>query len=129
MVRELEQILRPKEFLNGSSARSQNDASTADPFPEKAPTANPVFYRTYSRRFDGRRESLEDVIQRTTKGLAKLGQMTRDEVALLERMQRQLKSLPSGRWMWVGGTEWIEKPDNFSGAYNCLLHQPFADRP
>ena len=27
--------------------------------------------------------------------------------------------MPSGRWLWVGGTEWIEKPENFSGAYNC----------
>jgi ribonucleotide reductase class II len=34
-------------------------------------------------------------------------------------MQHQLKALPSGRWLWVGGTAWIEKPENFSGAYNC----------
>ncbi len=34
-------------------------------------------------------------------------------------MQRELKSLASGRWLWVGGTAWIEKSDNFSGAYNC----------
>ena len=30
-----------------------------------------------------------------------------------------MKSLPSGRWMWVGGTDWLTKPKNFSGAYNC----------
>jgi ribonucleotide reductase class II len=34
-------------------------------------------------------------------------------------MQRQIKALPSGRWLWVGGSEWIENPQNFSGAYNC----------
>ncbi|HJN34719.1 MAG TPA: ribonucleoside-triphosphate reductase, adenosylcobalamin-dependent, partial [Prochlorococcus sp.] len=29
------------------------------------------------------------------------------------------KALPSGRWLWIGGTDWIEKAENFSGAYNC----------
>lgn len=34
-------------------------------------------------------------------------------------MQSQLKALSSGRWLWVGGTEWVEQQQNFSGAYNC----------
>lgn len=34
-------------------------------------------------------------------------------------MQRSLRCLPSGRWLWVGGTTWISKPENFSGSYNC----------
>jgi ribonucleotide reductase class II len=34
-------------------------------------------------------------------------------------MQRQVKALPSGRWLWVGGTAWSKQPENFSGAYNC----------
>jgi ribonucleotide reductase class II len=51
--------------------------------------------------------------------LIKLGKLTNTEAALIDQMQRQLKSLPSGRWLWVGGTEWIDKPENFSGAYNC----------
>ena len=34
-------------------------------------------------------------------------------------MQQEKKALPSGRWLWIGGTEWIEKEKNFSGAYNC----------
>ncbi len=38
---------------------------------------------------------------------------------LLRRMQLQQKSLPSGRWLWIGGTPWIEQQENFSGAYNC----------
>lgn len=88
-------------------------------FPETAPAANPVFFRTYSRRFDSVRETWAEVCDRTLSGLAKLGNLTPEEVALLRRMQTQLKSLPSGRWLWVGGTEWIEKPENFSGAYNC----------
>lgn len=88
-------------------------------FPVTAPTANPVFFRTYSRRIGDRRESLDELIRRTTAGLVKLGKLTASETELLERMQRELKSLPSGRWLWVGGTEWIERPENFSGAYNC----------
>jgi len=88
-------------------------------FPETAPAANPVFFRTYSRRKSAGRETWDEVCDRTLQGLTRLGKLTSEEVALINRMQRQIKSLPSGRWLWVGGTEWIEKPENFSGAYNC----------
>lgn len=88
-------------------------------FPENAPAANPVFFRTYSRKVDGRRESWAEVCDRTIGGLARLGNLTADEINLLRRMQTQIKSLPSGRWLWVGGSEWLERPENFSGAYNC----------
>lgn len=89
-------------------------------FPENAPTANPVFFRTYSRRRqDGTRETWQQVCDRTIAGLGKLGKLSESELSLLHRMQGQLKSLSSGRWLWVGGTEWIEQPQNFSGAYNC----------
>ncbi|WP_413171101.1 ribonucleoside-triphosphate reductase, adenosylcobalamin-dependent [Anabaena azotica] len=89
-------------------------------FPESAPAANPVFFRTYSRRTeDGLRESYDQVCDRTLKGLVELGKLTPEEAALLDKMQRNMKSLPSGRWMWVGGTDWLTKPKNFSGAYNC----------
>lgn len=88
-------------------------------FPETAPAANPVFFRTYSRRKSAGRETWEEVGDRTLQGLIRLGKLTDVEAALIEQMQRQMKSLSSGRWLWVGGTEWIEKPENFSGAYNC----------
>jgi ribonucleotide reductase, class II len=89
-------------------------------FPESAPAANPVFFRTYSRRTPaGLRESYDQVCDRTLKGLVELGKLTQSEAALLDKMQRQLKALPSGRWMWVGGTEWMSKPKNFPGGYNC----------
>ncbi len=102
MVRELER--------NHQSAK----------FPETAPAANPVFFRTYSRRTKaGIRETWDKVCDRTLQGLIELGKFTNNESAILERMQRNLKSLPSGRWLWVGGTDWISKPKNFSGAYNC----------
>ncbi|MBD2297446.1 ribonucleoside-triphosphate reductase, adenosylcobalamin-dependent [Nostoc sp. FACHB-190] len=89
-------------------------------FPETAPAANPVFFRTYSRRTGvGLRESYDEVCDRTIQGLIELGKLNPEEIALLEKTQRQLKALPSGRWLWVGGTDWINKPKNFSGGYNC----------
>jgi len=52
----------------------------------------------------------------TFKGLPQSASLPQ-EVALIDKMQRQLKSL-SGRWLW-----WVElrihAPENFSGAYNC----------
>ncbi|MDB9511097.1 ribonucleoside-triphosphate reductase, adenosylcobalamin-dependent [Kamptonema animale CS-326] len=106
MVRELERT-------------SQNDTQKKHTFPETAPAANPVFFRTYSRRTENGRETWEEVCDRTVRGLAKLGNLTPEEADLLHRMQSQLKALTSGRWLWVGGSEWIEAPENFSGAYNC----------
>ncbi len=88
-------------------------------FPESAPVANPVFFRTYSRKIGKRRESWAEVCDRTLDGLKELGKLTDEETALVDRMQRQLKALTSGRWLWVGGTPWIEQPENFSGGYNC----------
>ncbi len=85
MVRELER------------ERQQQD------FPETAPAANPVFFRTYSRRTEQGRESWSEVCDRTTQGFTKLGRLSDSEAALLRRMMSQLKSLPSGRWLWVGG--------------------------
>ncbi|MEH1781399.1 MAG: ribonucleoside-triphosphate reductase, adenosylcobalamin-dependent [Nostoc sp.] len=89
-------------------------------FPETAPAANPVFFRTYSRKtLAGLRETWDEVCDRTLLGLVELGKLTPEEALTLDKMQRNLKAMPSGRWLWVGGTDWITKPKNFSGAYNC----------
>jgi len=96
-----------------SEKRNQSD------FPETVPTANPIFFRTYSRRTETGRETWAQVCDRTVKGLASLGNLTPEETQLLHRMQSQLKTLASGRWLWVGGSKCIEQPENFSGAYNC----------
>jgi len=88
-------------------------------FPDSAPAAYPVFFRTYSRKYNNRRENWSEVCDRTLTGLKKLGKLTDEQVALIDKMQKQLKSLTSGRWLWVGGTEWVERPENFSGSYNC----------
>ncbi|MCP9809961.1 ribonucleoside-triphosphate reductase, adenosylcobalamin-dependent [Cyanobium sp. HWJ4-Hawea] len=88
-------------------------------FPATAPAANPVFYRTYSRKTPSGRESWHQVAERNLEGLRVLGNLNEAEVTLLRRMQQQQKALPSGRWLWIGGTDWIERHYNFSGAYNC----------
>ena len=100
------------------------DAAPAGPlaggdFPATAPAANPVFYRTYSRRTPQGRESWQQVGERNLEGLRRLGHLTEAEVQLLRRMQQHQKALPSGRWLWIGGTPWIEQSENFSGSYNC----------
>ena len=94
-------------------------APGAGDFPATAPAANPVFYRTYSRQTPQGRESWGQVAERNLEGLRRLGHLNGEEVALLRRMQMQQKALPSGRWLWIGGTEWIKQRHNFSGAYNC----------
>lgn len=89
-------------------------------FPATAPAANPVFFRTYSRRTESGRETWEQVCDRTLEGFIKLGQLTPQEADILKRMQHQIKALPSGRWLWVGGSDWIDQAENFSGGYNCV---------
>jgi ribonucleotide reductase class II len=88
-------------------------------FPASAPAAEAVFCRTYSRKGERGRESWREVVERNLRGLTAIGKLTVQEQALLRTMQLEQMALPSGRWLWVGGTDWIEKPENFSGAYNC----------
>ena len=106
------------ETRDGASPEAALSAPQPD-FAATAPAANPVFYRTYSRKLPGGRESWQQVAERNLEGLRKLGHLNDEEVQLLRRMQREQKALPSGRWLWIGGTPWIEQQHNFSGAYNC----------
>ncbi|MEB3166546.1 MAG: ribonucleoside-triphosphate reductase, adenosylcobalamin-dependent, partial [Cyanobacteriota bacterium] len=108
------------EDLSGQRAAAAPQAGGGShDFPATAPAANPVFYRTYSRRTPGGRESWQEVSARNLEGLRRLGKLNAAEVELLSRMQSEQKALPSGRWLWIGGTDWIDQPENFSGAYNC----------
>jgi ribonucleotide reductase class II len=107
-------------FASEVSAEAVSQAAlAAGDFPATAPAANPVFYRTYSRRQEAGRESWRQVAERNLGGLRQLGNLSEAEVELLRRMQLEQKALPSGRWLWIGGTHWIEQRHNFSGAYNC----------
>jgi ribonucleotide reductase class II len=116
----VQDIARTKDIAGSDGQSLSAQTSMNGQFPESAPAANPVFYRTYSRKLgDARRESWQEVSQRTLEGLTTLGKFTPEEKALIEHMQQTMRCLPSGRWLWVGGTDWISKPENFSGSYNC----------
>lgn len=84
-----------------------------------APSADPVFFRTYSRKIDAVREVWEQTCDRAVDGLVKIGRLTDEEQALIRKAAKAKHAMPSGRWMWVGGTPWIDQPENFSGGYNC----------
>lgn len=82
-------------------------------------TGDPVYFRTYSRFSNSSREQWADTVRRTIAGLRKLGRLSDEQSSLLTKYALGLKAMPSGRWLWVGGTEWLEQPANFSGSYNC----------
>lgn len=89
-------------------------------FQDSAPSAPAVFYRTYSRRTEnGQRETYRESINRVCNDIAELGKLNDKEKELVITQAVNQHALPSGRWMWVGGTDWIKNPANFSGAYNC----------
>lgn len=84
-----------------------------------APCASPVFYRTYSRLVKGKKESWTQTCDRTIGALIELGELNDAESDLINEMQRSCKSFPSGRWLWVGGSDWLKKSENYPGAFNC----------
>jgi ribonucleotide reductase class II len=112
-------VVRPGSKGSPGGGSGSAAAPAGGDFPATAPAANPVFYRTYSRKLPAGRESWHEVAERNLDGLRRLGNLNDAEVTLLRRMQQQQKALPSGRWLWIGGTPWIEQSENFSGAYNC----------
>jgi ribonucleotide reductase class II len=89
-------------------------------FRSQAPSAETVFYRTYSRRkTDGSRENFEEAMLRTINDLAEIGNYDQEEYALVREQALNQHAFPSGRAFWVAGTEWSKKQENFSGYYNC----------
>lgn len=89
-------------------------------FRPQAPSAETVFYRTYSRRkADGTRENFREAMFRTINDLARIGSFDADEHDLVMEQAQAQHAFPSGRAFWVAGTEWGKKQENFSGYYNC----------
>ena len=89
-------------------------------FRPSAPSAETVFYRTYSRRkADGTRENFQEAMTRTVEDIARIGKFTEQEAAQVTEQALAQHAFPSGRAFWVAGTEWGKKPENFSGYYNC----------
>jgi ribonucleotide reductase, class II len=78
-----------------------------------------IFYRSYSRFTGDRRESWQQMTDRCIKGLTELGKFTPEEADLVRSQMDSCTALPSGRYMWCGGTEWSDNPENYSGTYNC----------
>lgn len=97
----------------------ERKSAKVDILEKSAPCFFPIFFRSYSRKRGDRRESFPEAIERALSGLIRLGQLQPEEEAILRKNFLELKALPSGRWLWIGGTPWSEKPENYSGAYNC----------
>lgn len=90
-------------------------------FRPQAPSAETVFYRTYSRRKeDGTRENFKEAMTRTVEDIGRIGKFDEEELAIVKEQALAQKAFPSGRAFWVAGTEWGKKQENFSGYYNCL---------
>jgi len=105
---------------NKASSESNSNNLKKDDIPKTAPAAYPVFFRSYSRKTSsGKRENWSEVGERNLSGLKELGKLSDEELILMREMQSNQKAQPSGRWLWIGGTPWINKNQNFSGAYSC----------
>ena len=71
-----------------------------------------VFYRSYSRRTPlNTRESFEDMASRVIQGLGQNLGLT--ELYDVVNFLKSKLVFPSGRYLWVGGTEWLNNPDNY----------------
>lgn len=89
-------------------------------FSNFAPSAPAVFYRSYSRRKEnGQRESFGEAMTRTISAIAEVGGFTKEQKDICLDMALKQHCFPSGRALWVAGTEWSKKPENFPGYYNC----------
>lgn len=82
-------------------------------------TRDLVLYRTYSRQKDSQKENWTDIIDRTSSSIASLGGLSTEQLENIKYLMEQYITLPSGRWLWVGGTEWALNPVNYYGSYNC----------
>ena len=89
-------------------------------FRASAPSAPAVFYRSYSRRKqDGVRENFKEAISRTINAIADIGNFTQEQRELALEMAQNQHCFPSGRSLWVAGTDWSNRNSNFPGFYNC----------
>ena len=63
---------------NKASSKSDSNKALKNDFPDSAPSANPVFYRTYSRKkgITKQRESWSEVVERNLSDLKSLGSET-----------------------------------------------------
>jgi len=91
-----------------------------------AATALSVMFRTYCRTNvvddetgELERESPQQALDRSINGLDVFNLLTKEQLELIRQYCYRNIVFPSGRWLWIGGTDWIEKQKNYIGAYNC----------
>ena len=80
------------------TSRNWRRSPMSNDFPKSAPTAKPVFFRTYSRHTSTRRETWEQTVERSLRGLVELGNLTETEEALLKRMMLGLSGAYSSNF-------------------------------
>jgi hypothetical protein len=83
-------------------------------------------YKTYLDNHEDELQKKFDIannFQTSTRGLKVRGVYpTQEEAELLYDEYEHCSSLPSGRSMWCGGTEWSGLQANFEGSYNFAGH-------
>ena len=85
-----------------------------------ATTAYPLFLRSYSRTsVTGAKETAKEAKDRAIRGLQDFGLLTDKELELVREYFYKNIVFVSGRWFWIGGTDWVKQQKNFIGAYNC----------
>lgn len=92
-----------------------------------------MLLRSYQRKnFDVHtREDYYDLLGRVMYGFRDLGGdfLTPKELELVMTGMLERYAFPSGRALWVMGTAWFQKPDNYHGVFNCTSRviRTFAD--
>lgn len=85
------------------------------------PCGDPVFFRTYSRvKENGTKENWLEVVERTIEGLPGVELIPSKVVEELKDLQRSVKFTTAGRWLWIGGTGYIESTGSTMAAFNCV---------
>lgn len=88
--------------------------------PEQVKTFVPVAHRSYTRRKeDGTKEDWPELVDRVIQGISEFRGITEEELLQMRRQILNKSVLASGRFLWVGGTDWSRQARNFPGAYNC----------
>lgn len=84
------------------------------------PVGQLVYLRTYSRYMPelGRREMWDETVDRVVRYSLSLGDAYPDEGEDLKQAMLQLRGLPAGRTLWVGGTEYVSKRNGHAN-FNC----------
>lgn len=90
-----------------------------------APLSDLQFYGSYSRmKPDGTKEAFDELCTRVLyapeSGLFAIGKFDVAQQQLIEEEFRAKRAFGSARFMWCGGTDWLKKPENWYGVFNCV---------